>query len=204
MNVLVTDPELACRIIKARARTDGDRWTEVWNGVTIVPALPNNEHQRFVSVLNSAFSAVIDWDAGDQSLPGANVSDRAKRWKRNYRCPDVVVYLAANPAVNHLTFWQGGPDVAVEVTSPGEDPRRKLKFYAKVGTRELLVVDRDPWAVELYRLAGGKLVSAGRSDAANPAVLSSGVLPLTFQLRDQSPRPAAVVAHTATGQTWTA
>lgn len=204
-NVLVTDPELACRIIRARAKTDGDRWTEVWNGVTVVPSLPNNDHQRLVMDLAHAFRSVIDRTAGDQVLPGANVSDRGADWiKKNYRCPDVVVYLAGNPAIDHGAHWQGGPDVAVEVQSPGEKPRRKLKFYAKVGTRELLVIDRDPWAVELYQLVGGKLVSAGRSDIANPAAIASGVLPLTFQLRDQSPRPAVVVNQTATGQTWTA
>ena len=80
----------------------------------------------------------------------------------------------------------------------------KLDFYAKVGSRELLVVDRDPWAVELYRLRGRKLVSVGRSDAANPAVLTSKVLPLTYQFRDGKPRPVIVVTHTGTGQTWTA
>jgi Uma2 family endonuclease len=205
MNVLVTDPDLACRIINARAREDGDRWTEVWNGVTVVPALPNNDHQRLVSRLTSAFSAVIDWDAGDQALPGVNVSNYAKGWrKRNYRCPDAVVYLAGNPAVDHGGHWQGGPDLAVEIQSPGEKPRRKLRFYATVGTRELLVVDRDPWALELYRLAAGKLVSAGRSDPASPATLASGVLSLTFRLRAAQPRPAIDITHPATGQTWTA
>ncbi|MBX9582046.1 MAG: Uma2 family endonuclease [Gemmataceae bacterium] len=205
MNVLVTDPELACRIIQARAKTDGDRWTEVWNGVTVVPALPNNDHQRLVMDLCYAGRGVTDPAAGDQVLPGANVSNYAKGWrKRNYRCPDVVVYLAGNPAVDHGAHWQGGPDLAVEIQSPGEKPRRKLRFYAEVGTRELLVIDRDPWALELYQLVGGKLVSVGRSDLANPAVLASTVLPLTFRLRDARPRPVIDIAHPATGQAWTA
>lgn len=205
MNVLVTDPELACRIIKARAKTDGDRWTEVWNGVTVVPALPNNEHQTFVMDLAHAFRSVVDRKAGDRVMPGANVSNYGKGWKRrNYRCPDVVVYLAGNPAIDHGAHWQGGPDLAVEVVSPGERPQLKFRFYAKVGTRELLIVHRTPWALELYQLAGGKLVSAGRSDAANPAVLASGVLPLTFALRDAEPRPVVDITHTATGQVWVA
>ena len=38
----------------------------------------------------------------------------------------------------------------------------------------------------------------------NPAVLASRVLPLTFQLRDATPRPIIHIVHTATGQTWTA
>ena len=30
--------------------------------------------------------------------------------------------------------------------------REKLDFYAKVGTREVLILDRDPWSLELYAL----------------------------------------------------
>jgi len=56
-------------------------WTrdEMWEGVLVMPPLANNEHQRIVSKLTSAFSSVIDWDAGEQALPSANVSDRDGR-----------------------------------------------------------------------------------------------------------------------------
>ena len=92
----------------------------------------------------------------------------------------------------------------MEITSPGEDPRLKLDFYAKVKTREVLIVDRDPWAVELYQLQGGKLVSAGKSDAATLAVLASGVLPVNFRVQPGKDRPTILVTHKSTGQTWTA
>jgi hypothetical protein len=88
--------------------------------------------------------------------------------------------------------------------SPGEDPRQKNEFYAKVGTREVLIVDRDPWSVELYQLRSGKLVLAGTSNAANPVVLTSGVLPLTFEVRPGTPRPTILITHTATGRILTA
>lgn len=204
MPVMIYDPVLEQEIRTARDKCDAGRRDEVWDGVLVVPPQANNEHQRIVSRLTAAISAVIDWDAGDQVLPGANVSDRDAGWKQNYRCPDVVVYLASNKSKDSDTHWVGGPDIAVEITSPGEDPRLKLDFYAKVKTRELLIVDRDPWAVELYQLRRGKLVSAGMSDAATSAVLASGVLPLTFQLRAGTPRPTILLTHTGTGQTWTA
>ena len=115
-----------------------------------------------------------------------------------------MVYLVGNPAKDAGTHWVGGPDVAVEIVSPGENPRQKLDFYAKVNTHEALIVDRYPWALELYRLAAGRLDLVGRADLSNPAVLTSGVLPLTFQLRDGTPRPTILVTHTTTGQTWVA
>jgi Uma2 family endonuclease len=63
--------------------------------------------------------------------------------------PDVVVALAGGQAKDCGTHWCSGPDFVVEIRSPSEDPRDKLDFYAAVGTREVLVIDRDPWALEL-------------------------------------------------------
>lgn len=197
MGVLFLDP-----VVERQIRDDvtrDSRWDEVWEGVLVVPPSPNTEHFRIVSRLNSAFSSVIDWDAGDQAAPGGNVSDT-----KNYRIPDVLVCLAGNSAVDHVTHWVGGPDLVVEIISPGEDALAKLDFYAEVGSRELLVIDRDPWRLELFQLKDGVLEPAGESDLANPAVLNSVVLPLTFQLRAGPTRPVIHMTHTATGQTWTA
>ena len=78
-------------------------------------------------------------------FPGCNVSDQPERWKRNYRCPDVAVFLPGNPAEDRGTHWYGGPDFAAEVHSRFDRSRKKFGFYAKVGVRELLLVDRHPW-----------------------------------------------------------
>ena len=135
---------------------------------------------------------------------GVNVTDRHADWMDNFRGPDVVLYLPENPAINYGSHWQGGPDFLVEIISPGDLAWDKLEFYAKVGTREVLIVDRDPWALELYHLQDGVLELVGQSNLANPAVLASRVLPLTFQLREASPRPLIHIAHTSDGRTWTA
>lgn len=204
MPVLILDPVYEQHVRAVREAETPNARDEVWDGVVVMPPLPNVEHQILVTDLALVFAAVVNRAAGDLALAGANVSDREADWQNNYREPDVLVYLAGNPAKNAGTHWVGGPDLAVEVVSPGEDPRQKLPFFAKVNTREVLVVDRDPWAVELYQLRGGQLVLAGRSDAANPAVLASGVLPLTFRLQPGTPRPTILVAHSADGRTWTA
>ena len=58
-------------------------WTrdEMWEGVLVMPPLANNEHQRIVSKLTSAFSSVIDWDAGEQRCrpPTSAIGMRAGR-----------------------------------------------------------------------------------------------------------------------------
>jgi len=204
MPVMILDPLLEQRIRAERLDAEVSRYDEAWEGVLVVQPLPNNEHQRIVSRISTAFSSVIDWDQGNQVLPGTNVSDRDADWIANYREPDVVVYLSTNPAKDSGTHWVGGPDLAVEIVSPGEDPHDKLDFYAKVNTRELLIVDRNPWQLELYQLQGGKLILVGKSDVANAVVLASGVIPLTFQLQAGSTRPTFLIAHAATKQTWTA
>jgi len=206
MAILILDPDEA-EAVRAEYVTNGgtcdERPTEVWEGVEVVPPLANNEHSRIALKLGSAFSAAVDWDAGDQAVSGGNVSDRDDGWVDNYRNPDVLVVLAGSTALDRGSYWRGGPDLAVEIVSPGEDPPAKFAFYAAVGTREVLVVDRYPWALELHQLRGGRLELAGRSDLGNPAALASVTLPLTFRLRPAAPRPVIEVTHTGSGQVWT-
>jgi Uma2 family endonuclease len=203
---VILDPSRAENYLDERKELGLDQWDEVWDGVTVVPPMPNNEHYNLAFRLCSAFSDVIDWDRGDVTVPGGNVSDIAgKGWeKKNYRCPDAIVHLAGGIAKDIGTHWYMGPDFLVEIISPGEEPHAKFDFYAKVKTRELLIVDRDPWALELFHLHRGKMRSAGRSTLVKPAVIASAVLPLTFTLQKGKKRPTILVTHTATGQTWTA
>ena len=204
MPVLVLDPLLEEHIRTERDDSPGSRYDEVWEGVLVVSPTPNNEHQEIAIRLAMIIGAILDWEKGNRVFGGNNVSDREKGWTKNYRVPDVAVYLAGNPAKDCGTHWMGGPDLAVEIVSPGEDPHEKLDFYAKVKTRELLIVDRKPWKLEVCKLRKGKLVSTGISQVAKPKVLASSVLPLTFQLCAGKPRPTIVVAHADTKQTWTA
>ncbi len=203
MPLLLLDPEEAQSWLDAQNEIE-PRFTECWEGVTVVPPLANNPHQRFVMRIAEAFSSAIDWDVGECSLPGANLSDRGDGWEHNYRCPDVLVYLRGNPAIEHVTHWEGGPDFIVEILSNGEDPDAKFDFYASIGTREVLIVDRKPWALELFRLKRGKLVSVGRSELPGSTLLKSSALPFTFQLLPAKPRPRIEMIHTATGQIWKA
>jgi len=177
-------------------------YDEVWDGEIIVMSLPNIEHQQLVQGFVFAIQTSFGWPSRHQVLPGANVSDRHVDWKLNYREPDVAVYCEGNPAVNCGTHWNGGPDFLVEIVSPGDPTRDKLPFYASVNTREVLIVDRSPWRLQLYRLQNGKMVLAGISELNQPDLLKSSVLPMTFRLAAASPRPQIEIADIGTGQTW--
>jgi Uma2 family endonuclease len=49
---------------------------------------------------------------------------------------------------------EGRAELVVEVRSPRDETYDKLPFYAEMGCQEVLVVDRDTCAVELFRLEG--------------------------------------------------
>jgi Uma2 family endonuclease len=202
MSVVILDPIEAQDYLQRREASDGSRYDEVWDGVTIVAPLPDNEHQELVTKLSCVFFITVNDPGLGKVRAGTNVSDREAGWLHNYREPEVAVFLQGTAARNCDTHWVGGPDFAVEIISPHDWTRRKLPFYAQIGTRELLLVDRDPWALELYRLEGGTLVLAGKSDLSEPNMLTSSVLPLTFRLVPGEVRPCIEVVHADGVQRW--
>ncbi len=198
----VLDPKLVERLKAEREACGGDRYDEVWDGVYVMPPLPNDEHQELVMGLSYALQDVVGWTGLGDVRPGVNVSDREQGWEHNYRGPDVAVMLRGGRARNLGTHWVGGPDLLVEIISPNDETRQKLPFYGQIGVRELLLIDQAPWALELYQLQGVQLVQVGRATVDTPAVLTSAVVPLTFALQPGTGRPRIEVIHTASGRHW--
>jgi Uma2 family endonuclease len=201
MAVIVHDPLIEADLKRQRAASGADRFDEVWNGVYFVSPQPNDEHQDLVTELIVALHAVIVDAALGKVRPSVNVSDRDQDWTDNYRCPDVAVFLDGTKALNRGSHWLGGPDFAIEILSPGDRAREKLEFYASVGVRELLIIDRDPWGLELYRLDGNRLGLVGRIDVGAAVALRSEVIPLFFGIVPGEERPSIVASH-QDGREW--
>lgn len=201
MAILVLDPLKESRIRGLWPGVDDDRWTEVWEGVTVMSPLANNEHQRIATRLTRIIGLVIDGELGEV-IQGVNLTDRTPNWVENYRNPDVVVFLAGTTAVDHETHYLGGPDFAAEIISPGEEPTAKFAFYESIGTREVMVLHRDPWRLELFALRDRRLTLVGASEPAAPTVVASAALGLTFALISGDARPQIAVTHPATGRAW--
>ena len=204
MVALLNDPYLQRQLIRRRRALGADRYDEVWDGVYIMNAMPNNQHQDFVSRLAYVCHFLIVDPGLGRVHAGCNVTDRPTKWKQNYRIPDVAVFLNGTKAIDRGSHWFGGPDLAIEIVSPRDKSREKLEFYAKVGTRELLIVDRDPWSLELYRLTEGTLALVGRSTLDQPDLLETEVTPLTWRLVPGEERPMVEVIHTGGTQRWLA
>jgi Uma2 family endonuclease len=200
MTMLVLDAIAEAEYIADRRAKGLDRYDEVWDGVYVMSPLPEFFHQEIVSDLNTSLKLALRQQELGRVVPGCNVSDRKDDWKQNYRCPDVVVYLNDTSAKFHGTHWEGGPDFAVEVASENDQTWEKLKFYATVHTRELLIVDRKPWQLTLLRLEGGEMKEVGVSTSAGNEELLSKVIPFSFRLVTRLSWPAIEIKNLTTGE----
>ncbi len=203
MAVLVLDRANLKELIRDRRDRGIDRFDEVWNGVYVMAPAADTEHFDLSFELGFAIRSALSKPGKIRVHSGANVSDRSEKWTKNYRIPDLAVFLPGNPARDMGPYWLGGPDFAVEVISPGDRSRKKLDFYAKVGVRELLLVDRKPWSLELYRLTDGELKLGGKATPEEPRTLISHVLPISLRLLPGDPRPTIEVTQTEDARTWT-
>ena len=202
MNAIVNDPRLAERLIAERQRKGIDRYDEVWEGVYVMAAAPNSRHQRMVNRFSRILDEVV-FDPGDGYVcPGVNLSNRADDWTKDYRVPDVAVLLSEHVEHDHDSYWDAA-DFLIEIVSPGDDTRNKIPFYWRLGVRELLIVDRDPWALELYRHETDKLQLAGSSTVESPTMIESAVVPLSFQLIAGTHGPKIEVRHAGSNRSWT-
>lgn len=202
MPTLIFDRHLEQQLQAERAASGADRFDEVWEGVCVMNPMPNDEHQQLVNRFAAIFQDVIDWPEIGDVRPGVNVSDRVENWRENYRVPDVAVFLKDGAARNYGEFWHGGPDLAIEIVSSNDRTRDKVPFYASVGVRELLIIDREPWKIDLLRTDSGQLKHLASSTPANKVILASDVLPFTFQMQEGAPRPRIAVTHLVSERTW--
>ena len=201
MVALITDPVLEQELITRRKASGADRYDETWEGVYVMSPIPNNEHQDLVSDFDAILHAVVKWAGLGRVQPGANVSDREVDWEHNFRCPDLLVFLSENPAQDRESHWYSGPDLAIEICSSGDRTYEKLDFYASVNTKEVLVVDRDPWQLVLYRHGDDAMTETGRSTMDDAVELVSEVVPLKFRLNSDH-GPVIEVEHVETKQNW--
>jgi len=203
MAVMVLNKELADEILEGRNGFDRpNRREEVWDGVTYIMPEADNEHDDIGGFFRWVFRSVFDPELGFRVHGSVNISDRSANWKKSYRVPDFSFFDVNCTAEDRKSHWFGGPDIVLEVVSPDDKSRDKLEFYAKVGSREVMMLDRDPWQLELYQLHRGELKLAGKIKPGDGKRLASSVVPFEYQLLRSRPRPKVKIVHTESGQEW--
>jgi Uma2 family endonuclease len=205
MPTLVLDPHIEEELLEQRRAWGGDKFDEVWDGVYVMAPMANLEHQELTINLGAALRNAFASQPEIRVFPGINVSDRMDDWANNYRCPDVAVVLPGSRAVDCDTFYFGGPDFVAEIVSDYDRSRDKFDFYSRVGVREMLLVDRKPWRLELYRLTGSELKLVGVNEPAAQQPIMSDVLSINFRLIARpAARPQIEVLKPATNERWLA
>jgi Uma2 family endonuclease len=159
-------------ILEWRRRTGADRYDEMWEGVLHIAPVPNRDHQELAFAL--AVWLRFNWAEpnGCRVYLERNIAEHGA-WPDNYRIPDLVLVTPSRIHLDCNEYIDGGPDAVVEIHSPDDEAYEKLDFYAKIGVREVWIIDRDTRKPHIYKLVSDRyeLQEAGadgwhRSDMA--------------------------------------
>jgi Uma2 family endonuclease len=103
---------------------------------------------------------------------------RISRSPDTVRAPDAA-FVSANRVIDTPSFFEGPPDVAFEVTSPGDtysEIEEKTLGWLRAGVRAVVIVDPRTSSVRIHRASGATTVA----DAIEiEEILPSWKLPLS-------------------------
>lgn len=134
-----------------RATPEGPPWIQLIDGEFHVSESPSVSHQRIVGNLylilgnwtQSAREGLVYLAPLDVYLSEYDVVQ-----------PDLLFVSTKRLSIIEKNGLYGPPDLAIEILSPSTerlDKRAKLELYARVGVREMWLVDPDLGTVEVRR-----------------------------------------------------
>lgn len=183
MRAVMLEVEVSPHLLEERRREGADRWDEVWEGELHMVPPPAERHQSLGARLIEVLGPVVRGRGLKVAYEiGLFAADD------DYRTPDLGVYRPDQASKRGL---DNAAELVVELVSPGDMSRVKLPWYA-ARVREVVLIDCDTLAVELYRSRDG-----------DPVQVDDGwseVLDVTFEridddhLRVTTPHGAAIVS----------
>lgn len=121
---------------------------------TMTPA--GARHGKIIATITSLLVRHVESNApGD--VFGAETGFIIARDPDTVRAPDVAFVAAERATEVPRGFFEGAPDLAVEVTSPGDsysEVQKKALAWLRAGCSLVLVVDADERTVTAYRSPG--------------------------------------------------
>ncbi len=185
--------------LEARRRAGLDRWDEMWEGVLHLAPAPYSEHQRILEDLIVFLKPLLARTGRGVLRAGINVFNEASI-EPDYRIPDLTfVARGRELLIAKDGIRGGGPDAVIEIRSPQDETYEKLAFFATLGVREVIVIDRDSKRTEIFRLQE-RVYSTDIADAKGG--LTSQTMNVRFAVVAGSP-PRLVVQDTADPSTST-
>ena len=181
-------------LAEERRRLGIGRLDECWEGVWRFRHSTGRRQQIAARLWRIISEVIEDTGRGTASI-SINVTDREDGWIDNHRCPDGAVILQGNPGrwigEDEVAFL-GGPDLVIDVMSPGDRTREKLPFYGSLRVREVLIVEEDTGRPTIWR--GGEVFTESPGEP-----LRSEITGLEFS---KGPQGTLLVRHPS-GKTWT-
>lgn len=151
-------------ILAWRKRTGADRWDEMWEGVLHMAPAPNREHQDLEWAMEAYLRLRWARPHGNRVYHEVNLAAPGG-WPNNYRIPDLLLLTPERFGIDHNEYFEGAPDVVVEIRSPGDESYEKLEFYAQLGVPEVWIIERDSRVPEIYVLRAGRYMQRAASAA---------------------------------------
>ena len=135
---------------------DGRRY-EIIEGVLYVSNAPNAAHQLIVTNISADLLVYVRAQQLGQVIVApfeVHLSESARPVQ-----PDLIFVRAARWPGNDIRFFEGAPDLVIEVLSPSSvRTDRVIKFtaYEQAGVAEYWIVNPAARSIEVYTLSGGE------------------------------------------------
>jgi Uma2 family endonuclease len=167
-------PSLLPDVQAIRKRTGADQWDEIWEGVLHMPPAPNCDHQDLEGSLESYLRFYWSPRSKGKVYHQINLSPGGN-WRENYRIPDLVLLLPERFGINRNEYFEGAPNVVVEIHSPGDEAYEKLPFYRDLSIPEVWIIHRDTREPEIHVFKRGRYKKQSTSAEVWTRSLSMGV-----------------------------
>lgn len=113
--------------------------------------LPNIFQQHLEGSVETYLRQIRAPTCGWQAYHQINVASPGG-WPNNFRIPDLVLLSPQRFAIDHNEYFEGAPDVVVEIHRPGDETYDKFDFYANIGAPKVWVIHRDTREPEIHVL----------------------------------------------------
>ncbi len=140
-------------LLEERRKRGADRWDEMWEGVLHMPPPPSWGHQGIVTKLGGFLDSECDRRSLGTVVTQAGLYDEDEL-DSDYRVPDVVFVSKSRLRLIQDRGVVGAADAVIEVRSPDDETYEKFPFFARLGVRQVIVIDARTRKPEVYLLAG--------------------------------------------------
>ena len=132
--------------LEERRRRGNDKLDEVWDGVLHMVPPPSYVHANVGTRLVVALDPIARRRGLMVNGNGSGLFDTDD----NYRVPDITLYRPDQISKRGLE----GAELVVEMLSPHDEARAKFPFYAKIGVREIWLIQPETRVIEIFTLRG--------------------------------------------------